>query len=527
MLKFILRGTPSGTANSTIAIQSTDGLVQRILWNDFFDVKIGVEYLNTDGVPGFYNVIGAPGAENTFENNAIAIHTVGSNYLNILSNVISNPSPPSATTVGILNEYSRPAVIRDNNPIDGYTIGIDVVESSNYPSLNTLIWFNTITNSDNGMLSKGRNQWTRWNCNEMDVYANSAFKIDDYLTYMANIQPHGVCGTSNDLPAGNKFDQLSPDPIDDIENVTAGSLNFQYVFSSANAGTAFEPDEYTVTNVTVTPCPTAMDDDDFCAGLPPSFTRDIADILAQRDTLDADDTLTIGLVNLEAMLYYLDSNDLDSALWYLANYGFSYDRKLLSIPFLMATGQYEEIQAIVDYMPTGTEDEQDIVDYYNLILTLAKEERDYFDMDVTELELIAELSEKQTETGRKAQIVMGILYGTPLEIPCEMTSTCEERLAHHQNYQHKLNSKTEITGLLNKPNPFSEVTSIIIPAELWQTPIKFGVYDCMGRIVMQKNIPLHSSEVKVDARELTNGVYSYSFSYNGTVSATGRMTVIK
>lgn len=174
------------------------------------------------------------------------------------------------------------------------------------------------------------------------------------------------------------------------------------------------------------------------------------------------------------------------------------------------------------------EEEEDNFEFYNLLYTLALENRTIYELSDSEYELISVLSIKYTEAGRGALVILNIIAGKPIDITCEMTGTCEEERWANQNIQTaSISSKSEKSEIINRPNPFSIETKITIPDSFKNDITIFEIFDTNGKLIQSKNISKNESELVVTADDLNNGIYFYQFKSKMNMSPKGKMIVIK
>ena len=172
-------------------------------------------------------------------------------------------------------------------------------------------------------------------------------------------------------------------------------------------------------------------------------------------------------------------------------------------------------------------EEVDQIDYLNLLCNLAEEERTFYDLNDEELELIMQLSEKFSDTGRSAAAVLSMLFNIPIPIPCELTGNCEEERGMAGYSEPQKDKVIKDWQPDNFPNPASYTTTIPFPNELRSVNnLILTIYNLMGNIVMEQSTNENINELVIDIKNLNSGIYYYHIQSGNNHSKTGKMIVI-
>lgn len=141
------------------------------------------------------------------------------------------------------------------------------------------------------------------------------------------------------------------------------------------------------------------------------------------------------------------------------------------------------------------------------------------------LSWIRGISENDSEAGWLAKGVLNTLYGIPIELPCNLTLSCDE--SRFANYTEAVNniglsSKTVIN---NYPDPFENETTIILEFdENLVKQLKIHIFDMQGKLMSVSSI---NSKMILIGKDLPVGMYIYRISGDNYYPISGKMMKLK
>jgi hypothetical protein len=512
--KNLFNNTPASAVNSTIAIRCNSSVGIPFLNNDFIDVDRGVFFLSSNG-KGQKNIV-AEG--NYFKRCNLGVYNLSNKFNTIHASLMEEGKPGFlGISVGILNENSEGTIIQSNS-IDDFYGGIVATRSGHLNIAPFRVWDNIIDNCPFSLLAGGNNYYSTWWCNKLSNYhSGNAWTLYDVglpgANYTARIIEQGTLG---DYSASNEFNIITSPTILDIDNQTVSSIDFVYNVSSA-AAPKYIPDPVSGP-VIVTSSPMPTNETTFCSRLTSPF-RFATEILAQRDTTR--DTTLLNILNAEIYGYYVQINEIDSAIAFIDTMQMvGVDEMLLDLYFIKENE--DSVIAILNRLPESNEVEYDYKRYISILHELMVDSLTLYEMDSAQLNIIAEIALGESEVAYYCKGIFNEIYSKSIDYTCEVVNACgSSRLG----YEPPISKPISLVS--NYPNPCSISTLIQIPQDIISFDgLKLQIYNQMGQMVA--NIPIfEQSAYEFYCNQLENGLYLYHFVAPNYKSRTGKMIVIR
>ena len=512
----IFRNTPQGTANGTVAIRSNSSSRFYYTDNTFNTVDRGIQFMRS-GVQGFGNTVNGA---NTFNYCGVAIFNLQNQLTTILESTIANGA--GSVPIGIWNDRAQ-SVFMEENLISDQFGGIYMLRSGNNNLNPSFIQKNHIFTSRISLISTGNNFNSTWRCNDLHDYfigwvigdINQGGGILD-----GKIQSQGQCSPAG-FPVANEFHEVTSTTIYDIDNQSNTSFNFNYVTSQLPAFPYYIPD---IINglVTVTNCPaTIQSEEAYCDGLR-TYPREIFVILAERDTTT--DTLLINQLNGEILGYYLTLNKIDSAILFVDTFDLEYRDPIL-LELYYHCGRTDSIRAILGRWVDTSQDGLDLVELHSIFCDLIEDSISINEMSPENLSWIRSISDNDSEAGWMAKGVLNTLYGIPIELPCNLTLSCDEsRFANYSDIVNNTRLSSE-TVIKNYPDPFENETTINLEFdENLVKQLKIHIFDMQGKLMSVSSI---NSKMILIGKDLPVGLYIYRISGDNFDPISGKMIKFK
>jgi len=237
------------------------------------------------------------------------------------------------------------------------------------------------------------------------------------------------------------------------------------------------------------------------------------------------DSLIVSQLNAEILTYYISKNLIDSAILYVDTFALEF-RDPIILELYYQVGKTDSIRAIIARWTDTSQDGSDLVEIHTIMCDLMEDSVSINEMDPEDLSWIRSISESDSEAGWMAKGILNTLFGNPLELPCELTLSCDEaRFADYSPIEKDKNNNINFNKIKNYPDPFDEETTISLNFdENLVRNLKIHIFDIQGKLISE--LAINSKTLKI-GKDLHPGLYIYKITGENYTTLSGKMVKIK
>jgi Secretion system C-terminal sorting domain len=156
--------------------------------------------------------------------------------------------------------------------------------------------------------------------------------------------------------------------------------------------------------------------------------------------------------------------------------------------------------------------------YYYLVLSMAKENKSWFQASPAELLLLETIAAENSIYSNAAMVVLTYVKGKKFVHDIEPINSKQDAATE--------NEVCDVFQLKNSPNPFSEITTIscVLPESADQTSLV--IVNSLGKEIQKVSLKQGANQVLFDRTGLSAGVYFYYISKNGQNLCSKKMIIV-
>lgn len=466
--------------------------------NNFQNCRVGISTTQFD-----VSLNSTDMKENNFFRCIIGIQADGMSNLTINNNQV-NPDLLGASekAIGFYIRGSDSQIL--NNHINKTAFGMVITDNGQEGSL---IAGNTMANNSFALTAEGDNTGVEIKCNHLVNYIKRGFDIRQYAATSENgdLGQQGDCDLTQQ-PAANTFIP-APGAFDLYFGDNTNNLTYQDVIATtlSKGNGAINYGDCICTDCN------SINIDEFCASQ--GFVS-IADIDLITDDIRKNRELS------KLLFAYIADNDYTAAYQLLHNYYSTMtQRKLVSLK--IEEGKLDSAQLLLNQLPDNSDEQLQFKLYHNLLMDLKAEERDIFNLNEAEIDLLNSIANSRTKTAYRAQALLFVARGQQFETPLPAD---EDGAAWHTVFKtNDHNSSAQVSDFA--PNPATNSSQLLYNLAQGQTA-NLAIYDYMGRTIESQQLT-GMGNYTLNMQHYTTGMYCYTLTIDGTAVKSGKLLLIK
>lgn len=235
-------------------------------------------------------------------------------------------------------------------------------------------------------------------------------------------------------------------------------------------------------------------------------------------------------VILQYNLYSLSDDSLnnwtDSIIHFLTEQQDIESRKLLLATHYNINNYEAASNILSTIFNDGTQENNDFITYYNLILNVVMNDRNIYQLNDEELNTLTELATHQTTAAEASKGVLTLLNGQVFDVFIERINEEQEgEYSITQATAIPLISQNDILNCTLYPNPSLNYTTLKYELKKFKRNMTIEAFDITGKKVYSQQINALQGNVIIETQNWVNGIYIVKMQGDGELIFSTKLSV--